>query len=45
MITFKKEVLYTKSNEWAQKINDVIRVGLDDYSQASLGDIIHVELK
>ena len=44
MITFKSEVLYTRSNEWAQKIGDVIRVGIDDYSQASLGDIVHVEL-
>ena len=45
MITFKEEVLYTKSNEWAEKVNDVVRVGIDDYSQASLGDIVHVELE
>ena len=44
MITFKSEVLYTRSNEWAQKIDDVVRVGIDDYSQSSLGDIVHVEV-
>ena len=44
MITFDQNVLYTKSNEWARKINDVIRVGIDDYSQSSLGDIVHIEV-
>ena len=44
MITFKDNLLYTKNNEWAEKIDDVIRVGIDDYSQASLGDIVHIEL-
>ncbi len=37
-------MLYTKNNEWAEKIDDVVRVGIDDYSQASLGDIVHIEL-
>ena len=44
MITFDQDVLYTESNEWARKIDDVIRVGIDDYSQSSLGDIVHVEV-
>lgn len=44
MITFDKNVLYTKSNEWAKKIEGVVRVGIDDYSQSSLGDIVHVEV-
>lgn len=39
-----RDVLYTKSNEWAQRVGDVMRVGIDDYSQASLGDVVHVEL-
>jgi len=37
-------VLYTRSNEWAKRVGDVVRVGIDDYSQASLGDVVHVEL-
>lgn len=44
MITFNENVLYTKSNEWAEKIDDVVRMGIDDYSQSSLGDIVHVEI-
>lgn len=44
MITFKDNLLYTKNNEWAEKIDDVIRVGIDDYSQASLGDIVHIDI-
>ena len=37
------DVLYTKSNEWAQRVGEVVRVGIDDYAQASLGDVVHVE--
>ena len=44
MIEFKNNLLYTKNNEWAEQINDFIRVGIDDYSQRSLGDIVHVEI-
>ena len=44
MIFFAPDVFYSKSNEWAKNFNDVIRVGIDDYSQTSLGDIVHVEL-
>ena len=44
MIHFQNDVLYTPSNEWAKKFNDVIRAGIDDYSQSSLGDIVHIEI-
>ena len=44
MITVKPDLLYSKSNEWAEKIGDFIRIGIDDYSQSSLGDIVHIEL-
>ena len=44
MITFKENLLYTKNNEWAENRGEVVRVGIDDYSQASLGDIVHIEL-
>lgn len=44
MITFDKDVFYTRTNEWAKKLDDVIRVGIDDYSQSSLGDIVHIEV-
>ena len=44
MIEFEENARYTKNNEWAKTLDDVIRVGIDDYSQASLGDIVHVEI-
>lgn len=44
MITVKPDLLYSKSNEWIEILDDFIRVGIDDYSQSSLGDIVHVEL-
>ena len=44
MIKFESNVLYTKTNEWAKNFGEIIRVGIDDYSQSSLGDIVHVEI-
>lgn len=44
MIIFKNDVLYTNSNEWAKNSEGIIRAGIDDYSQSSLGDIVYVEI-
>ncbi len=44
MITFENDLLYTKSNEWAKRIDDVVRMGIDDYSQSSLGDIVYIDV-
>ena len=44
MIVFKDDVVYTGSNEWAKNIDGIIRVGIDDYSQSSLGDIVYAEI-
>ena len=44
MIVFRDDVLYTSSNEWAKNLDGIIRVGIDDYSQSSLGDIVYAEL-
>jgi glycine cleavage system H protein len=35
---------YTESHEWARKDGDEIVVGLTDYAQESLSDIVYVEL-
>ena len=43
-LVFKSDVSYTKSHEWAKKSGDVVRVGVDDYAQGALGDIVYVEL-
>ncbi|MBQ9904070.1 MAG: glycine cleavage system protein H [Synergistaceae bacterium] len=44
MIEFRDDVRYTESNEWAKFFDGVVRVGIDDYSQSSLGDVVHVEI-
>ncbi len=35
---------YTKEHEWAERRGDVVRVGITDFAQASLGDVVMVEL-
>ena len=39
-----EELLYTKDHEWVQIDNDIAIVGITDYAQSELGDIIFVEL-
>jgi glycine cleavage system H protein len=38
------DVRYAEDHEWARPEGDTIRVGLDDYAQDQLGDIVFVEL-
>ncbi|HQU73398.1 MAG TPA: glycine cleavage system protein GcvH [Calditrichia bacterium] len=35
---------YTKDHEWAHVDGDVVTVGITDYAQGELGDIVFVEL-
>jgi glycine cleavage system H protein len=37
-------VRYTNNHEWTRKEGDLLRVGISDYAQAQLGDIVFVEL-
>ncbi len=37
-------LLYSKEHEWVKLDTDVATVGITDYAQASLGDIVYVEL-
>ncbi len=38
------ELRYTKDHEWAKKEGDRVRVGITDFAQDQLGDIVFVEL-
>lgn len=38
------DLRYTKDHEWARKDGDVVRVGITDYAQEHLGDVVMVEL-
>jgi glycine cleavage system H protein len=37
-------LLYSKEHEWVKLEGDVATVGITDYAQKSLGDIVYVEL-
>lgn len=38
------ELRYTKTHEWARIEDDTILVGISDYAQDALGDVVFVEL-
>lgn len=38
------ETRYTEDHEWAELDGDVLTIGITDYAQSQLGDIVYVEL-
>ncbi len=38
------ELRYSSDHEWALANGDVVRVGITDYAQDALGDVVYVEL-
>lgn len=40
----RKDLLYSQTHEWILKKNGSIRIGITDYAQDSLTDIVYVEL-
>ncbi len=38
------ELRYMESHEWARRDGDVVRVGISDFAQDELGDVVFVEL-
>ena len=43
-ITYKTDRKYLESHEWAKPEGDVIVIGVSDYAQNQLGDVVFVEL-
>ena len=39
-----EELRYTKEHEWAKVEGDIVTVGITDFAQSSLGDIVYIEL-
>lgn len=39
-----KELRYTKEHEWVQVDGNTVRIGITDFAQSELGDIVFVEL-
>ncbi len=38
------EIRYSDDHEWAKKTGDTVIIGISDYAQDQLGDIVYVEL-
>ncbi len=38
------DLRYSTDHEWAQADGDVVRIGITDYAQDALGDVVYVEL-
>lgn len=43
-LNFPEDVRYTKDHEWAKPSNDIVTIGVNDYAQDQLGEIVFVEL-
>lgn len=41
---FPEDLLYTKDDEWIRREGDCVVIGVSDFAQSQLGDIVFVEL-
>lgn len=39
-----EDLLYSEEHEWVKKEGDKVRIGITDFAQSELGDIVFVEL-
>ena len=44
MMEFPGELKYTKEHEWTRVDSDTVTIGITDFAQSELGDIVFVEL-
>ena len=44
-MTIPAELKYTKDHEWIKIEGDIITVGITDFAQSELGDIVYVEVE
>jgi glycine cleavage system H protein len=43
-LNLPEDVHYTKDHEWAKVTGDTVKIGISDYAQDQLGDIVFVEM-
>jgi len=43
-MNFPKELKYTKDHEWIRVEGDVATIGITDFAQGELGDIVYVDI-
>jgi len=44
MSNLPEDLLYSEEHEWIKKEGDKVRIGITDFAQSELGDIVFVEL-
>jgi glycine cleavage system H protein len=44
-MNFPKELKYTKDHEWVKIENDIAVIGITEFAQRELGDIVYVEVE
>lgn len=44
-MNFPKELKYTKDHEWIRLEGDIATIGITDFAQRELGDIVYVEIE
>jgi glycine cleavage system H protein len=44
-MNFPSELKYTKDHEWVKVEGDVATIGVTDFAQSELGDIVYVEIE
>ena len=42
---FPQELKYSKEHEWIKVEGDTVTIGITDYAQNELGDVVFVELR
>lgn len=42
---FPKELRYTKEHEWVRLDGDIATIGITEFAQSELGDIVYVEIE
>jgi len=43
-LQFRDDVRYTEDHEWVEGVGETLKVGVSDYAQDQMGDIVYVEL-
>lgn len=44
-MNYPEELKYTKDHEWVRVEGDIVTIGITDYAQSELGDIVYVEIE
>jgi glycine cleavage system H protein len=44
VMEFPEELRYTEQHEWARQEGKLIRVGITDFAQDALGDVVYVDI-